>query len=123
MVLHLHHVPGRLRICLQKLKGNRSAIPPLHAELLSIPGVESASLSPHTGSITIFYRRDDFRVQDFWERLRALGYLDSPPETEPVQRKEAVLTSVTVAFGEALASAAVRHLLDRSAGSLIKLFI
>lgn len=121
MILHLHHVPGRLRICLQKLKGNGCAIAPLHAELLSIPGVESASLSSHTGSITIYYQRDRFRIQDFWERLRELGYLDGPPQTEPARRNDAVLKSAATAFGEALAAAAVKHLIDRSAGSLIKL--
>ncbi len=124
MVLHLHHVPGRLRICLQKLKSNPRAIAPLHAELLSIPGVESASLNHHTGSVTIYYRRDAFEIKDFWARLHALDYLDDAPQAEPAAKsraREAVVTSAASALGEALASAAIKHLIDRSAWSLIKL--
>ncbi len=125
MVLHLHHVPGRLRICLQKLKSNPRAIAPLHAELQSIPGVESASLNHHTGSVTIYYRRNAFEIKDFWARLRALDYLDNAPQAEPAappRMREAVVTSAASALGEALASAAIKHLVDRSAWSLVKLF-
>jgi hypothetical protein len=124
MVLHLHHVPGRLRICLQKLEGNPRAIAPLHAELLSIPAVESASLNHHTGSVTIYYRRDAFEIKDFWARLHALGYLDHAPQAEPAAQsrmREAVVASAVSALGEALASAAIKHLINRSAWSLMKL--
>ncbi len=123
MVLHLHHVPGRLRVCLASLKGNPRAVPSLHCELLSIPGVESASLSPHTGSVTVLYQRDRFDVGTFWVKLRELGYLDAP-YVEPASvspMKEAALSSAASALGEALVSATIKHLVDRSAFSLIKM--
>lgn len=124
MVLHLHHVPGRLRICLQKLKGNPRAIAPLHAELLSISWVEFASLNHHTGSVTIYYRRGALEIKEFWARLHALDFLDNTPQAEPAVQspmREAVVTGAATALGEALASAAIKHLVDRYAWSLIKL--
>jgi hypothetical protein len=126
MLLHLHHVPGRLRVCLERLRGDLSAVAPLNAELLSIPGVDSASLNPRTGSVTIYYQRDVFEIGTFWERLRELDYLGDPSSAEsgvPCRLKEATVTKAASALGEALASAAVKHLIDRSAWSLLKLLV
>ncbi|HEY8162535.1 MAG: HMA2 domain-containing protein [Methylocystis sp.] len=125
MVLDLHHVPGRLRVCLAKLKGDSRAIVPLHSELLSIPGIESASISAQTGSVTIFYRRSELELDTFWATLRRLGYLDEAtqagPSSHSARSTEALGASAASALGDALVSAVVKHFVDRSALSLIRL--
>jgi hypothetical protein len=125
MVLHLHHVPGRLRVCLADLVGNSRAIIPLHSELLCVPGVQSASINSHTGSVTIFYRRNDFDLEAFWAALRRLGHLDEAAQAGPAISRaiDSAATNVASAFGEAVASALIKHVVDRSALSLIRLLI
>jgi hypothetical protein len=118
MVLHLHHVPGRLRVCLANLRGVSRAIVPLHSELLSLPGVEAASISPQTGSVTIYYRRNAFDLEIFWATLRRLGYLGEATHAEPVASAR---VNAVDAFGEALGAALVNYVVDRSALSLIRL--
>ncbi|MBU6526018.1 hypothetical protein OGR47_03185 [Methylocystis sp. MJC1] len=125
MVLHLHHVPGRLRVCLAKLIGDSRAIIPLHSALLAVPGVRSASINAHTGSVTVLYHRNDFDLEAFWGTLRRQGCLSDPSTAEPAvsSRRDSVAAGAASAVGEALASAVVKHLFDRSALSLVKLLV
>lgn len=124
MALYLHHVPGRLRVCLSKLKGSPRAVAPLTRELLAMPGAESVSVSARTGSVTIRYRRDVFDAEDLWARLHALGFLDrsgAPECASPSASTDSLAARAASAVGEAFASAAIRHVLDRSTWSLIKI--
>ncbi|MBL1257567.1 hypothetical protein [Methylocystis sp. Sn-Cys] len=122
MVLHLHHVPGRLRVCLANLVGHSRAIIPLHSALLSVPGVRSASINAHTGSVTVLYHRADFDLEAFWATLRRQGCLsDQAGEPAPSHSADSVATSAASGLGQALASALVKSLFDRSALSLVKL--
>lgn len=124
MVLHLHHVPGRLRVCLANLIGHSRAIIPLHSALLSVPGVRSASINAHTGSVTVLYRSADFDLEAFWATLRREGCLtDQAAEPTTSRSADSVVTGAASALGEALASAVVKSLFDRSALSLVKLLI
>lgn len=125
MILHLHHVPGRLRVRLANLIGDPRAILPLHSALLTVPGVKSASINAHTGSVTVLYHRDAFDIEAFWATLREQGCLQDSARAEPeVSRKaSSVATGVACAVGEALAAALVKHLFDRSALSLVRLLI
>lgn len=125
MVLHLHHVPGRLRVCLANLVGDSRAIIPLHSALLSVPGVRSASINAHTGSVTVLYHRADFDLEAFWATLRQQGCLTDQASAEPAASRSAdsIVTGAASALGEALASAVVKSLFDRSALSLVKLLI
>ncbi|MBY6242488.1 HMA2 domain-containing protein [Methylosinus sp. Sm6] len=126
MVLHLHHVPGRLRVRLARLKGHARAIVPLHSELLAIAGVRSASISSHSGSVTIFYDRASFETEALWSTLRRLGYLDAEPQSAaaPPSRSFATNSMASVATGaiaEAVAGEVVKHVLGRSAGALVRM--
>lgn len=125
MVLHLHHVPGRLRVCLANLIGDSRAIIPLHSALLAVPGVRSASINAHTGSVTVLYHRADFDLEAFWATLRRQGCLTDQASAEPAASRSAdsVIGGAASALGEALASAVVKSLFDRSALSLVKLLI
>lgn len=138
MVLHLHHVPGRLRVRLALLKGHARAIVPLHCELLAIPGVRSASINAHSGSVTIFYDRARFETEALWSTLRRLGYLEPEPQSAaaPAIAAPAFATNVIPtgaaptgalasavggAIAEAVAGELVKHVLGRSAGALIRM--
>ncbi|WP_330084093.1 hypothetical protein [Methylocystis iwaonis] len=122
MVLHLHHVPGRLRVCLANLVGHSRAIIPLHSALLAVPGVRSASINAHTGSVTVLYHRADFDLEAFWATLRRQGCLsDQAGEPAPSDSADTVPTGAVSGLGQALASALVKSLFDRSALSLVKL--
>ncbi|MBO0734388.1 MAG: hypothetical protein J2P49_08770 [Methylocapsa sp.] len=76
MILHLHHIPGRLRVRLAKLRHNHRAAAALRAELLTIRGVKSVSINPYTGSILLHYYQNGFEPEMFWSALRRLGYID-----------------------------------------------
>jgi hypothetical protein len=78
MLLDLHHVPGRLRVCLAMLKRNAPAARELPAALLAIRGVKSASVNSVTGSIILHYDRNSFDPAVFWAILHQLGYIDQP---------------------------------------------
>jgi hypothetical protein len=125
MVLHLHHVPGRLRVRLARLQGHSRAIVPLHSELLAIDGVKSASINAHSGSVTILYDRDRFATEALWSTLRRLGYLDAEPQSAAAPSRSfaqtALASAATGTIAEALAGEVVKHLLGRSAGALIRL--
>ncbi|WP_159726745.1 HMA2 domain-containing protein [Methylosinus sp. Ce-a6] len=128
MVLDLHHVPGRLRVRLAGLRGYARAIVPLHSELLAIPGVKSASIRAHSGSVTIFYDRGCFEIESFWSTLRRLGYLDAASQTAESaspssSRMNAVAATATATIAEAIVGEVVKHVLGRSAGALIRLIV
>ncbi|ATQ68347.1 MULTISPECIES: HMA2 domain-containing protein [Methylosinus] len=123
MVLQLHHVPGRLRVRLARLKGHARAIVPLHSELLAIAGVNSASINIHSGSVTIFYDRAAFATEALWSVLRRLGYIDAEPQSAaaPPRAAGAPGSAATEAIAEAVAGEVMKHVLGRSAGALIRM--
>lgn len=135
MVLHLHHVPGRLRVRLALLKGHARAIVPLHGELLAIPGVRSASINAHSGSVTIFYDRARFETEALWSTLRRLGYLEPEPQSAAAPARAvaadvvpssafptgALASAAAGAIAEAVAGEVAKHVLGRSAGALIRM--
>ncbi len=126
MILNLHHVPGRLRVCLAALKGNSQAIVPLHSELIAMEGVRSASLSPQTGSVIIYYDRHGFDIESLWTTLRRLGFLNSATHLAParaLKKTDAVVSSAAAALSDALIDAILKHLFGRTASSLIRLLI
>jgi hypothetical protein len=130
-ILHLHHVPGRLRICLAMLKRNQSAVIPLRGELLAMQGVKSVSVNALTGSVIIYYDRDHFEVGIFWTTLRRLGFVDQVPQCMPSyctrDKEGAVALEARIAVVQmvmkTLLGAVLEQLLLRSAGPLIRLII
>jgi hypothetical protein len=126
MVLHLHHVPGRLRVRLSALKGNQNGAKALRSELLHVDGVQSLSVNPWTGSITLHYDRNRFEAAELWTRLRQLGYFCEASRRSPspsISKTNPVITTAAEALAETLVSAALKHLFGRSAGALVRLLI
>lgn len=51
----IHHVPGRLRVHIPKVKGSPTEGPKLVKNMRSLPGVKSAKINSVTGSALIHY--------------------------------------------------------------------
>jgi len=124
MILHLHHIPGRLRVRLAKLRHNQRAVAPLRAELLTIRGVKSVSVNPYTGSILLHYYQNEYQPETFWLILRRLGYIG---ETWPCAARghSNQLRFIASAAARSAAKVLLSMLLERwlgySAGSLVRL--
>lgn len=52
----VHHVPGRMRLRISALKGNRSLANQLKQQIATLEGVERAEANSLTGSILVHYR-------------------------------------------------------------------
>jgi hypothetical protein len=127
-VLHCHHVPGRLRVCLVALKRNAAAAAALEAELLAIDGVNSASVTLATGSVIVHYERDRFDLDLFWTTLQRLGHVERGPRYAHSHGKTGggaaeATAAVAQLVMETLLGVAVEQWLGRSAGALIRLLV
>jgi hypothetical protein len=124
MILQLHHVPGRLRIRLAKLKHNQKAAAALRSELLAIRGIKSVSLNSATGSIITYYDRNSFELNIFWQTLRRLSYIDQEPKCS-LSHKHAdtgkSASMATMIISKALLAALLEQWVGRQARLLISL--
>ena len=126
MLLHLHHVPGRLRVCLAKLKRNARAAILLRAELIAIPGVKSVSINSLTGSIIVHYDRNGFEPEKFGSTLRRLGYIDEASLYAPCpafRKADTVASAAANAVVKTLLGAVLEQCIGRTASTLIGLLI
>jgi hypothetical protein len=69
MSLHVHHVPGRLRLRLRHLQGRRGACNDASASAAAIEGVIEACANPATGSLTIHYDQGRLTAACLWRSL------------------------------------------------------
>ena|SRR5438105_5866142 len=122
-MLYIHHVPGRLRLQTQQLKGNRLVAQAACDAVVAIPGVVEASVSPITGSLVIAYDQQQLTPAVLWQSLCERGLASGPP---PMQ--EGTVTRVQIdplggAADESLvgmvAGAILNRLLERSAAALV----
>jgi len=126
VLLHLHHVPGRLRLSLAGLKRNASGAAALREALLAIPGVTSTSASTPIGSVTIFYESGRLEMEQVWMALRDEGFLDCPrcaPRWAAQIQQERIAAAVADAIGRTVLSILLQRLLGPAGGSLVELLI
>lgn len=77
-MLYVHHVPGRMRVRVRHLKGNREAGRRLCARLRLLGGVRQAAANPATGSIIVHYDHRLVAIADLWRVLHEAGAVDAP---------------------------------------------
>jgi Heavy metal associated domain 2 len=53
---YVHHIPGRIRLRAEALKGNSTCATSIAAWLGSVSGVEQVEVNSLTGSVLIYYR-------------------------------------------------------------------
>src|SRR5687768_6623714 len=116
MVDFAHHVPGRLRVRIPRLKRDTAAALALRAELLRVDGVTSVAVRMETGSIVIHY--DDRRLDPamLWDTLEDLGYC-TEEKARTVAAGSAVADKLAAAAADHLARAAFDFALDRLIGA------
>ncbi len=116
MLLHHHHVPGRLRVALARLKGDRAGAELLRQALLALTGVTAVSISPAIGSVTLHYASHEFSPEAFWETLRRLRLIGDAPEPAPVRAAPIAARPLVDAAADALAAALVETIAQRLFG-------
>lgn len=113
-VTEYHHVPGRLRARVPRLKGNHHAAACLAGKLQAVAGVESVSASTVTGSVIIRYDHNTVSNEALWAAL--------PPRTGQEENASALGNMVAAAAdtaAKALLNAALEQLISRSAVAII----
>ena len=80
-MLYVHHVPGRLRVKVRHLKGNRDAGSRVCQYVHSLAGVTEAVSNPATGSVIVHYDRRWVSLVEIWQALYHSGAVDTlvPP--------------------------------------------
>lgn len=113
----IHHVPGRVRISVPRIKGNPSICSAIGEIGTSVPGVQRIDANPVTGSVLVHYDRHDPDVE---QRLAAtLEDLDRllpliDPELAEAERTEAkLLDDVESVLGQTPIAASLRATSDR----------
>lgn len=76
MGYYVHEVPGRMRIKIPDIKGNRALADELQCFLTDISGVESATANTVTGSVLITHDPDALSSKEIIRRLAQEDYLD-----------------------------------------------
>ncbi|HYG85980.1 MAG TPA: hypothetical protein VD978_06955 [Azospirillum sp.] len=122
MVDFSHHVPGRLRVQISRLKHNVPATAILRAALLEIDSIASVTANTATGSVTILYDRHHLDPSILWSTLQRLGYHERepahvPPDESPIVEKLASAAADHVT--KAALDFALERLLGRPAAALI----
>jgi hypothetical protein len=121
-MLYVHHVPGRLRVKLCHLKGNREAGLRVCQHVRALAGVNEAVSNPATGSVIVHYDRRRISISEIWQALYHAGAVDAPvpsiqdSEWPMVSRNE---PSAAEKLFEQLVGVVVEKAMEHSARALI----
>ena len=126
-MLYLHHVPGRLRVKLRRLKGDRDAGLRICDSVRLLGGVIEAVSNPATGSVIVHYDHRRLSIEELWQALYIAGVIDSPlpvmldPDRLPAlsQNQEGMAENLL----DRLMEIAVEKAMEHSARALISALI
>ncbi len=76
MDYYVHHVPGRLRIKIPEIKGTPHRAQEVRDLLMELPGIDTLSVNPITGSIKIIYNTTALHSREILCHLEDKGYFD-----------------------------------------------
>ena len=123
-MLYIHHVPGRLRLQMSRLKSNQGLAEATLNNVSGITGVLDARVSTVTGSLIITYDKQRLTAAALWQFLCHRGLVCGPPpirDDVPVTRVR--IESPVAADDMSLARLVIRlvfeRLLERSAMALV----
>lgn len=89
-MLHIHHVPGRLRVRVSRLKRNPSLGKAIEMDVQSMTGVRCSESNPLTGSVVIHYDPAQTTAALLISQLRAAGYASDDHRPEPARKSPSV---------------------------------
>ncbi len=77
--IHISHfLPGRIRLRVRAIKGNRGLAEQMRAAFCSVPGLTSLSYNTLTGSVLITYDTGRIMAEDGGRRLRSVMHEQLP---------------------------------------------
>ncbi len=123
MLSHFHHVPGRLRVSIQRLKNNRAAAATLQPAVLATPGAKAVSISVPIGSVVVHYDKNVFELDAFWAILRDLDLIVAPPEQTPVSSFDPLASAAANAIAKVIVDAVLERMLGPVGGAVVQLLL
>jgi hypothetical protein len=123
-MLYIHHVPGRLRLQMSRLKSNHSLAEATRKNVSMIAGILDARVSIVTGSLIITYDKQRLTPAALWQSLFDRGIVCGPlPIRNDVPVTRVRIESPVAAEEMSLAKLVIRlvaeRLLERSAIALV----
>ncbi|MEK4032624.1 HMA2 domain-containing protein [Methylocystis sp. IM3] len=118
MLLHFHHVPGRLRVELASIRRNRQAAEAAANALRALPGVTAVSTSPAIGSLTVSYDPRRIAPHDLTAALDRQGCLGPKGAAAPAASSKGLASRAGDMAAQALVEAVLRRMLG-DAGSML----
>jgi copper chaperone CopZ len=118
-----HHVPGRLRIRSEKVKGNRVAADQICRSLGRVGGITAIKANPLTGSVTITYDSSATDEQAVCRMLQKQGYFDGTPRPALAEQMPGVDPKHAQWVVKLLVSIVTDKLFERSTVALIRAVI
>jgi hypothetical protein len=125
MSIYIHHVPGRLRIQIDRLKGNPRAAVSARRRMTAEKGVQEVKVTLLTGSLTMVYDRERIAPARLWQVLQEQGLVaGDPPRFAPDLATRMTLAAPRASrpvdqLVETLCGMLVDKLLERSALALV----
>lgn len=123
MTCFVHHVPGRLRIKIAKLKHQKNQAEKIRDIFSGIYGIDNVSVNTLTGSIVIYYDSAVFSLEQI---LNILKYNQMIDPIQPIIFQKPVSersTQMGMAIGKAAFSWIVGRALERSGLGFLAVFI
>jgi hypothetical protein len=122
VALEVHHVPGRLRLKVAALRGNKTGAAELEQQLRAIDGVQEVRTSTTTGSIVIHYLPARASLGTVTATIKEMGWArytgavsEENAESLYINRSEPVATRV----GEMFVNTLLEKAVERSAVALL----
>jgi hypothetical protein len=114
----LHHIPGRIRVCIPRIKGHPHMCRNIKDMAAAVEGVHSVEANPVTGSVLVHY---DKRDPEMARRLgRVLEHLDTlleaaePEVSEFANVGEAAVEEISLLAEEIPVLAPLSHAVERT---------
>ncbi len=121
MLLHFHHVPGRLRVELASIRRDRRAAAAAADALRALPGVRAVSSSPAIGSLTVTYDPGRIAPREITAALERQGCLDAKSKATSGQPGAALLSRAGDMAAQALVETLLRRMFGGAGAAIIRL--
>jgi Heavy metal associated domain 2 len=123
-MLYIHHVPGRLRLQMSRLKSNHSLAEATRRNVSIIADILDARVSTVTGSLIITYDKQRLTPAALWQSLCDRGIVWGPlpiRDDVPVTRVriESPVAADDMGLDKLVIRLVVERLLERSAIALV----
>lgn len=111
MKYYLHETPGRIRIKIPGLRGNRKVLGEVQEELMALCGVCEVTANELTGSIVVMHDQNTVQSGDVINMLDNLGYIDADLVASSAVYNDEALSKAGSVVGKALFGMAIERVL------------